>query len=176
MSKIKTILKGGALAAFMAVLVATPTFAATCTTGEVGGQNSEYDGLYIGNTPSGDFTVKCSGATINLGTAETPNNQSIYGKTSADCAKAASLAANPDGCSSRGLNSTIQLIINMIIFAIGLIAVVMVIVGGIQYSTSQGDSGKVKKAKDTILYGIVGLVIAILAFAIVNFVLSSILG
>ena len=52
----------------------------------------------------------------------------------------------------------------------------MIIIGGIQYSTSAGDSGKVKKAKDTILYGIIGLVIALLAFAIVNFVLTQIFG
>ena len=52
----------------------------------------------------------------------------------------------------------------------------MVILGGIQYSTSQGDAGKVKKAKDTIMYGIIGLVVAILAFAIVNFVLQNVFG
>ena len=42
--------------------------------------------------------------------------------------------------------------------------------------TSSGDAGKVKKAKDTILYGIIGLVVCVLAFAIVNFVISNILG
>ncbi|MFV0484982.1 MAG: pilin [Candidatus Saccharimonadales bacterium] len=162
MSKIKTILKGGAMAVLMTVLVAVPTFAAAC-------DNGEFEGLSIGADTN--YPIKCSGITITTDSG----NESIYGKTSADCAKAASLAANPDGCEVRSLNSTIQLIINMIIFAIGLIAVVMVILGGIQYSTSQGDSGKVKKAKDTIMYGIIGLVVAILAFAIVNFVLSSII-
>ena len=42
--------------------------------------------------------------------------------------------------------------------------------------TSAGDAGKVKKAKDTILYGVIGLVIVVLAFAIVNFVIVNILG
>ena len=167
MSKIKTILKGGATAVLMAVLVAVPTFADACRSGA---QTGEFEGLYIGTTGDDSHPIKCSGITIEVDSAK----QNIYGKTSADCAKAASLSANPDGCDARGLNSTIQLIINMIIFAIGLIAVIMVILGGIQYSTSQGDSGKVKKAKDTIMYGIIGLVVAILAFAIVNFVLSSI--
>ncbi len=64
----------------------------------------------------------------------------------------------------------------MIIFIVGIIAVVMVIIGGIQYTVSQGDAGKVKNAKNTIMYGIIGLVIAILAFAIVNFVLSNVLA
>jgi multisubunit Na+/H+ antiporter MnhB subunit len=56
---------------------------------------------------------------------------------------------------------------------IGVVAVIMIILGAISYATSQGDPGKVKKGKDTILYGIIGLVIAILAFAIVSFVLSA---
>ena len=84
--------------------------------------------------------------------------------------------ANPSPDNTPGLTDTIKLIINMIIFAVGLVAVVMVILGGVQYSTSQGDPGKVKKAKDTIMYGIIGMVVAILAFAIVNFVLAGLGG
>ena len=62
---------------------------------------------------------------------------------------------------------------NWILAIVGVIAVFMIIFGGIQYTISSGDSGKVKKAKDTILYGLVGLVIALLAAAIVNFVLNN---
>jgi hypothetical protein len=69
---------------------------------------------------------------------------------------------------------TVNTIINVIIGVIGFVAVVVIILGGVQYTTSAGDPGKVKKAKDTILYGIVGLVIALLAFAIINFILSSV--
>lgn len=64
-------------------------------------------------------------------------------------------------------------IINVIIGVVGFVAVVVVILGGVQYTTSAGDAGKVKKAKDTIMYGVIGLVVAILAFAIVNFVLQA---
>lgn len=71
------------------------------------------------------------------------------------------------------LMKTVNQIINIVIGVIGFAAVAMTIYGGVQYTTSAGDPGKVKKAKDTIMYGIVGLVVAILAFAIVNFVLSS---
>ena len=71
------------------------------------------------------------------------------------------------------LMKTVNGIINIVIGVIGFVAVAMTIYGGVQYTTSAGDPGKVKKAKDTIMYGIVGLVVAILAFAIVNFVLSS---
>jgi heme/copper-type cytochrome/quinol oxidase subunit 2 len=94
------------------------------------------------------------------------------GTSLADCAKQGMGEINPND-EPGDLTGIIQLIINMVIFAVGIIAVVMVILGGIQYSTSQGDAAKVKKAKDTILYGIVGLVVAILAFAIVNFVLTG---
>lgn len=79
-------------------------------------------------------------------------------------------------CNIENDNSLIPTILNIIQVTIGvlaLVAVIVIIFAGVQYTTSAGDVGKVKKAKDSILYGIVGLVIAILAFAIVNFVLSS---
>ena len=57
---------------------------------------------------------------------------------------------------------------------VGFIAVAMIVMGGISFATSQGDTAKVAKARNTILYGVVGLVVALLAFAIVNFVLNSI--
>ncbi|MDO4967312.1 MAG: pilin [Candidatus Saccharibacteria bacterium] len=74
------------------------------------------------------------------------------------------------------LMSTLTTIINVIIGVIGFVAVIVIILGGVQYTTSAGDPGKVKKAKDTILYGIIGLVVALLAFAIVNFVLTAVMG
>lgn len=72
-----------------------------------------------------------------------------------------------------GLMNLVQTIINVVLSVVGIVAVLVVIIGGITYTTSLGDPGKTKKAKDTILYGIVGMVIALLAFAIVNFVLSA---
>ena len=65
-------------------------------------------------------------------------------------------------------------IINVVIGVIGFVAVAFIIFGGFQYTTSAGDPGKVKKAKDTILYGIIGLVVSMLAYAIVNFVLANV--
>ncbi len=70
----------------------------------------------------------------------------------------------------------IQGILNAVFTIIGVVSVIMIILGGISYATSQGDPGKVKKGKDTILYGIIGLVVALLAFAIVNFVLGALGG
>ena len=67
-------------------------------------------------------------------------------------------------------------ILNAVIAVLGIVAVVVIIIGGVSYMTSSGDAGKVKKAKDTILYGVIGLVIVALSFAIVNFVISNILA
>lgn len=72
------------------------------------------------------------------------------------------------------LMDTVQVVINVIIGVLGIVAVVMVVLGGVNFTTSQGDPAKTKKAKDTILYGIIGLMVALLAYAIVNFVLSSV--
>ncbi len=75
---------------------------------------------------------------------------------------------------NQGLMDTINTIINVVLGVIGFLAVAMIIMGGISFATSQGDVGKTTKAKHTILFGIVGLIIALLAFAIVNFVLSNV--
>lgn len=71
------------------------------------------------------------------------------------------------------LQDVIKTIVNIILYVVGIIAVIMMIFGGFQYITSSGDTAKVTKAKNTILYGIVGLVIAILAYAIVQFVMNG---
>lgn len=73
-----------------------------------------------------------------------------------------------------GLMVTINVIINVVLGVLGFITVAMIIMGGIGFATSQGDAGKTAKARNTILFGIVGLVIALLAFAIVNFVLGNV--
>ena len=75
-----------------------------------------------------------------------------------------------------GEDSVVKKIINYIIGALAIVAVVVIIIGGVGYMTSSGDAGKVKKAKDTILYGIIGLVVCALAYAIVNWVIGGLLG
>lgn len=84
------------------------------------------------------------------------------------------LPEEEEGTNTQDLFKTVQTIINWILAVLGVVAVVMIIVGGVTYMTSQGDPGKTKRARDTILYGIIGLIIALLAYAIVNFVLTSI--
>lgn len=64
-------------------------------------------------------------------------------------------------------------ITNVLLFIIGAISVIMLIIGGIRYVVSGGDSGAVTGAKNTILYAVIGIVVALLAYALVNFVIGS---
>ena len=58
----------------------------------------------------------------------------------------------------------------------GAISVIMIIVGGIRYATSQGDQTQMQSAKNTILYAVIGVVVAIAAYAIVSFVVTQFVG
>ncbi|MBR0460487.1 hypothetical protein IJI91_00610 [Candidatus Saccharibacteria bacterium] len=69
---------------------------------------------------------------------------------------------------------TITTIINVVLGLIAVIAVIMIIIGGIEYTVSRGDATKTKKGRDTIIYSVIGLVIALLSFAVVNFVLREV--
>lgn len=85
-------------------------------------------------------------------------------------------AAQADGAPEDidGEDGVVRDIINLFLYIIGIIAVIMLIYGGFQYLTSAGSSDKVKNAKNTILYAIIGLVIAIFAYAIVNWVIGQV--
>lgn len=72
------------------------------------------------------------------------------------------------------LGGILKDVINVMLYLAGAIAVIMVVVGGIRYITSDGDPGAASKAKSTIIYALVGLVVAIMSFGIVNFVLDRI--
>lgn len=69
-----------------------------------------------------------------------------------------------------------QDVINIFSWVVGIISVIMVIVGGFQYITSGGDSGKVTTAKNTIMYALIGIVIVALSQIMVKFVLQKFVG
>lgn len=75
---------------------------------------------------------------------------------------------------SGDLAFSVKNIVNVLLFALGMIAVIMIVIGGFRYVLSGGDSSAIGAAKNTIFYAVIGLVVAILAFAIVNFVLKNI--
>lgn len=85
-------------------------------------------------------------------------------------------AARADGMPAElvGPEGVFTRITNIVLYIVGAISVIMLIWGGFRYIISGGDSKKITDAKNTILYAIIGLVIAVLAFAIVNFVLNAI--
>ena len=67
----------------------------------------------------------------------------------------------------------IALIVKVLLFIIGAVAVIMIIIGGIRYTISQGDSSAVTGAKNTILYAVIGVVVAILAYAVIHYVIGA---
>lgn len=72
-----------------------------------------------------------------------------------------------------GSGSIFTNVVNVLLFIIGALSVVMLIWGGIRYTTSGGQAASVTAAKNTIMYAIIGLIVAFLAFAIVNWVLTA---
>ena len=111
------------------------------------------------------FTGAAAVATLYAGKAMALTNYSIRGGIEA--AKTDEMPSNLVGD-----GGVINNVTNIILYALGIISVIMLIVGGVKYALSAGDAKAVTDAKNTILYALIGLVIAILAYSIVNFVLG----
>lgn len=75
-----------------------------------------------------------------------------------------------------GQEGIFKKVTDVLLFLAGAVAVIVLIIGGIRYVISSGDSGQVQSAKNTILYAVVGLVVVIMAYAIVNFVINQFQG
>lgn len=75
---------------------------------------------------------------------------------------------------AKEVTNTVESAINVVLSFVGVAAVAVIIIGGIQYITSQGDAAKAARARNVILYGVIGLIICMLAFAIVNLVLTGV--
>ncbi|MFA5188222.1 MAG: hypothetical protein WC460_02575 [Patescibacteria group bacterium] len=80
------------------------------------------------------------------------------------------------GLGTRDVRVTVAQIINVAMGLLGLVAVLIILLGGFKWMTSMGDSDKTKKAKELIVAGLIGLVIILAAYAIANFVITSILN
>ncbi len=104
-------------------------------------------------------------ATPTFALFESAKNQACNGvsQTESGCA-----ATNQDS----QVESTLSIVLNLFSFAVGIMVVIMIIIGGVKFVTSQGDSGAVTGARNTIIYALVGLVIVLLAQFIVHFVLG----
>jgi hypothetical protein len=76
---------------------------------------------------------------------------------------------------SKDIRATVGSIINAGLGFLGVVAVVIILMGGFKYMTSGGDEGKTKKARDYIIAGIIGLAIILSAYAVTSFVMSRLL-
>lgn len=105
------------------------------------------------------------------------------GLTAAMSAAGTVLAANPDAqeginaaqgnLQTTSLTDSVANVTNIMITIIGIISVIMLIIGGFRYVLSGGDQKGTTAAKDTILYAIIGVVVALLSYSIMNFVINQ---
>lgn len=106
--------------------------------------------------------------TANAATCDTT---ALNISSGAECSKGSQVAGSLFG--DGGIFETVT---NILLFLIGAISVIMLIIGGIRYVVSSGDQSAVTGAKNTILYAIVGIVVAFLAYAAVQFVTGSLIS
>ena len=137
-------------------------------------------GLFAGGALSGSVFAKPPKSAAGNSSAGAANS-SGSGGSSGICPPgsknpgAANIAAcniDPDHKGDDLISDTNK-IINVVIGVLGVVAVAVVIYGGFLFLTAQGDPGKIKKGKDSITWGIIGLIIALLSWSIINFVLST---
>lgn len=105
----------------------------------------------------------------------------VTSTVSAVCADGTTVADGVDCASGGGTakplfgeGSIFTIVVNTLLFVIGAISVIMLIIGGIRYTLSGGTAASVTGAKNTIVYALIGLVVAFLAYAIVNWVLTTV--
>ena len=80
-------------------------------------------------------------------------------------------------CKNKGsgetqVNGIIKTIVEVLLTAVGAISIIMIVIGGIMFALSSGDAQKAAKARNTVLYAVIGLIVSIFASAIVNFVFN----
>jgi hypothetical protein len=91
-----------------------------------------------------------------------------------DAINANAKAACGTSCGPGSLTDIFHGVANILIFLVGAVSVVMIIIGGLRYVISNGDQKAIESAKNTILYAVIGIVVAIASYAIVNFVSTHI--
>ena len=123
-----------------------------------------FSAIIFGLTSSAALALNCNQPNLNTKQAIQCGACNSSGQ---DCG-----TVTPAG-SEKSLNDTIAQIVNILSVVVGIVAVVMMIVGGFRYVTSAGNDQAVKSARNTILYALIGLVIVALAQIIVKFVLHK---
>ena len=133
------------------LFVGAPVFAATSTTGDSSNTTPANQ-----STTSPEITNGlCAGANLSFGS---------------DCNSGGITSAEANA----KINKIIHEIINIFSVVVGVVSIIMIIIGGLKYITSGGDSTNVTGAKNTILYAVIGLVVVSLAQVMVRFVLNKV--
>ena len=78
------------------------------------------------------------------------------------------------GANKDALNKPIQDVIKILLYVAGVAAVIVIVIGGIRYITSDGDANQANQAKKVIIYAVIGLVVVVFSYAIVNFILEQV--
>lgn len=99
---------------------------------------------------------------------------SLPGSASAQVSDGINTATTSEmkGKSIDGDKGLIKTVVNVLLWAVGILSVIMIIFSGFRYITSAGDASKTKSAQSTLTYSVVGLIVAIMAYAIVNMVIN----
>lgn len=99
---------------------------------------------------------------------------SLPGSVSAQVSKGIDTATTSEmqGKSIDGKDGLIKTVVNVLLWAVGILSVIMIIFSGFRYITSSGDASKTKSAQSTLIYSVVGLIVAIMAWAIVHMVID----
>ncbi len=99
---------------------------------------------------------------------------SLPGSASAQVSEGINTATTSEmkGKSIDGDKGLIKTVVNVLLWAVGILSVIMIIFSGFRYITSAGDASKTKSAQSTLTYSVVGLIVAIMAYAIVNMVIN----
>lgn len=97
----------------------------------------------------------------------------VTAKAATNCTAPGGNTVFPDCIPKDDITVLIGNTINGFLILAGTVAVLFIIIGGFQYITSAGNPDGIYKAKQTLLYAIIGLIVVILSFAIVKFVINA---
>lgn len=114
-----------------------------------------------------DITLKSSGSGSDS-TSDGSSSGSVGG------GGASQISADEVGIPTLSADGLVKNILNAVYYAAGIVAVGMIVFSGYKYVLSSGNPDKIKKAKDTLLYAVIGIIVVLIAFVITNFVISGV--
>lgn len=117
------------------------------------------------------------GTTQATSPSPTPSVPQCSGYSSAKCSacEAINELGSSQNCASGGSNVTslLSVVVNILSYVVGAIAVIMIIISAIRFAASGGNATSVESAKKTLIYAIIGLAVAALAQVIIHLTLTT---